>query len=95
MSRGRVVARGAPSKLIAEHVGEQAVEHYGPPERLAEIERLAADAGLPTRRTGPTVSVLRAENISPSLADSFGDGGVRRAATLEDVFVVLTGESVE
>jgi ABC-type multidrug transport system ATPase subunit len=95
MSHGRVVARGAPSKLIAEHVGEHAVEHYGTPERLAEIERLAADAGLPTRRTGPTVSVLRAENISPSLADSFGDGGVRRAATLEDVFVVLTGESVE
>jgi lipooligosaccharide transport system ATP-binding protein len=47
------------------------------------------------------VSVLRAERIPPSLADKLADGVnnghriVRRAASLEDVFVVLTGETVE
>jgi lipooligosaccharide transport system ATP-binding protein len=41
--------------------------------------------------------VLRAERISPSLADSLanGDRVVRRAANLEDVFVMLTGETVD
>jgi ABC-type multidrug transport system ATPase subunit len=95
MSRGQVVARGGPANLVAEHAGERVVEHYGPPHRLAEIERLARDAGLPTRRTGPSVSILRAEDMPPSLADALGPDGVSRAANLEDVFVVLTGEKVE
>jgi len=41
------------------------------------------------------VSVLRAETIPPSLDEELGPDGVRRAANLEDVFVVLTGERVE
>ncbi|MEV5825793.1 ABC transporter ATP-binding protein [Spirillospora sp. NPDC052242] len=95
MSHGRVIARGTPAELVGEYAGERVVEHYGPPDRLAEVERLARGAGLPTRRTGPSVSVLKAETIAPSLADELGADGVRRAANLEDVFVVLTGESVE
>ncbi|QFG27400.1 ABC transporter ATP-binding protein [Actinomadura sp. WMMB 499] len=95
MSHGRVIARGTPGELVAEYAGERVVEHYGPPDRLAEVERLARGADLPTRRTGPSVSVLKAETIAPSLEDELGPGGVRRAANLEDVFVVLTGESVE
>jgi lipooligosaccharide transport system ATP-binding protein len=95
MSHGRVVARGSPAKLIAEVAGEQAVEHYGPVARLLEVERLAALAGLPTRRTGPSVSVLKAETMPAALAEQLGSDGVERAANLEDVFVVLTGERVE
>ncbi|MEV3922849.1 ABC transporter ATP-binding protein [Actinomadura coerulea] len=95
MSHGRVIARGTPSALVAEYAGERVVEHYGPPDRLAEVERVARAAGLPTRRTGPSVSVLKAETIAPSVEDELGPDGVRRAASLEDVFVVLTGERVE
>jgi lipooligosaccharide transport system ATP-binding protein len=95
MSHGKVVARGAPAELIAKHAGEQTVEHYGPPERLAEVEKLARNAGLPTRRTGPSVSIMRAETMPPGLAEELGPHGVRRAANLEDVFVTLTGERVE
>lgn len=95
MSHGRVIARGSPADLVAEYAGDQVVEHYGPPGRLTEVERLAKASGLPTRRTGPSVSVLKAETIPPSLEDELGPDGVRRAASLEDVFVVLTGERVE
>ncbi|MFI0410940.1 ABC transporter ATP-binding protein [Actinomadura sp. 3N508] len=95
MSHGRVIARGSPAALVAEYAGERVVEHYGPPGRLTEVEKLAKSAGLPTRRTGPSVSVLKAETIPPSLEDDLGPDGVRRAASLEDVFVILTGERVE
>ncbi|MFG2005699.1 ABC transporter ATP-binding protein [Spirillospora sp. NPDC048911] len=95
MSHGKVAARGAPAELIAEYAGERVVEHYGPPERLETVERLARAAGLPTRRTGPSVSVLKAETMPRSLIDDLGPDGVSRAANLEDVFVVLTGERVE
>jgi lipooligosaccharide transport system ATP-binding protein len=97
MSRGRMVARGTPKELIDAHAGRQVEEHGGSPAQLDAIEELAARAGLPTRRTGPAVSVLRAEHMPPSLADSLRSSNhvVRRQATLEDVFVVLTGEAVE
>jgi lipooligosaccharide transport system ATP-binding protein len=95
MSHGKVIARGAPSKLVEEYAGALVVEHHGPPDRLEEVERVARAAGLPTRRTGPSVSVLKAETIPPSVDDELGPDGVRRASSLEDVFVVLTGERVE
>lgn len=95
MSHGRIVTRDAPAKLISQYAGEYAMEYFGSPERLNEVEAAARAAGMTTRRAGPSVSVLHAEEIPPSLAEQLGDGGVRRAANLEDVFVTLTGESVE
>ena len=58
MSHGKAVAAGPPAELVAEHAGSEAVEVYGPPARLAEVEAEAAAAGLRTRRTGTSVSVL-------------------------------------
>jgi lipooligosaccharide transport system ATP-binding protein len=93
MSHGKVIARGSPVDLLTEHAGKTAAEYYGPPERLAEVERVAQAAGMPTRRTGPSISVLRAEEMPESLVDELGEGH-RRSANLEDVFVTLTGEVV-
>lgn len=93
VSNGRVIARGTPAELLAGHAGRSAVEYTGAPDRLSEVERIAAAAGLPTRRTGPSVSVLRAEEMPPSLAARLGPG-TARPANLEDVFVTLTGEFV-
>ncbi len=94
MSHGHVVAQGAPLALLAEHVGAQATEFYGPPQRLVEVEAQAAAAGLVTRRTGPSVSVLGSEQVPAAVLGDLGDG-VNRAANLEDVFVLLTGERLE
>ncbi|MDH4353877.1 MAG: ABC transporter ATP-binding protein [Actinomycetota bacterium] len=94
MSHGRVVARGAPLTLLSEHAGTEALEFFGTPDKLGRIEALSRAAGLPTRRTGPSVSVLRAESAPAALVESLGSGS-RRAATLEDVFVLLTGERLE
>ena len=94
MSHGRVIARGRPTALLDEHAGRTAIEFYGNPGRLVEVEEIAHAVGLPTRRTGPAVSVLRAEAMPPEVADKLGEG-VHRAANLEDVFVLLTGEKIE
>jgi len=94
VSHGRVIARGTPSALVTEHAGVEALEFYGPPHRLQQVEDAVQARGFRTRRTGPAVSVLRAEALPLDLVDSLGDG-TRRAANLEDVFVLLTGEKLE
>ncbi|HSN06647.1 MAG TPA: ABC transporter ATP-binding protein [Candidatus Angelobacter sp.] len=94
MSHGRVIARGAPGTLVTEHAGVEALEFYGPPHRLQRVEDTVRPLGFRTRRTGPSVSVLRAEALPLRVADELGEGA-RRAANLEDVFVLLTGERLE
>jgi lipooligosaccharide transport system ATP-binding protein len=86
MSHGKAVAEGPPARLVEEHAGREAVEVYGPPKRLAEIEADALGRGLRTRRTGTSVSILGGNGEFPD--------GERRPANLEDVFVLLTGEEV-
>jgi lipooligosaccharide transport system ATP-binding protein len=87
MSHGTAVASGTPSELVLEHAGREVLEVYGPPARLAEVEAEAGSAGLRTRRTGTSVSILDVDGFR-------GFDGVRRAANLEDVFVLLTGEEI-
>lgn len=94
MAAGRIVERGTPADLVAEYAGTT-VEEYVPGEEGADgLERLVHGHGFTTRRTGTTVSVLRAEELPDSLRDRLGVP-LRRVSTLEDVFVTLTGESVE
>jgi lipooligosaccharide transport system ATP-binding protein len=89
MANGRAVAEGRPSELVREHAGREALEVYGPPARLREVEDDARRRGWATRRTGTSVTILRAEGL-----DGVAPDGERRAANLEDVFVLLTGEEV-
>jgi lipooligosaccharide transport system ATP-binding protein len=87
MSHGKAVAVGPPRTLIAEHAGPEAIEVYGSPTRLTEVEGIARARGLRTRRTGTSVSILDANGH----ADIDGE---RRVTNLEDVFVLLTGEEI-
>jgi len=89
MSHGKAVAAGSPADLVREHAGREAIEVYGPPARLAEVEAEAGAGGLRTRRTGTSISILGAEN-----GNAFTVEGERRPANLEDVFVLLTGEEI-
>ena len=94
MAKGRVVERGTPVDLVAKYAGAT-VEEYTPQGEggLAELERLVEEHGFATRRTGTSLSVLRAEELPASVREHLGHPE-RRAANLEDVFVALTGEGV-
>jgi lipooligosaccharide transport system ATP-binding protein len=89
MSHGGAVAAGPPAQLVAQHAGREAIEVYGPPARLAEVEAAARADGLRTRRTGTSISLLGVED-----RDGNAPEGERRPANLEDVFVLLTGEEI-
>jgi lipooligosaccharide transport system ATP-binding protein len=89
MSHGRAVASGPPAQLVTEHAGREAIEVYGGAARLREVEAEARAAGLSTRRTGTSISILRLEEANGRAPD-----GERRPANLEDVFVLLTGEDI-
>jgi lipooligosaccharide transport system ATP-binding protein len=87
MSHGKAVAVGPPRDLINRYAGAEAVEVYGSPSRLTEVEDVARTRGWSTRRTGTSISILG------------GNGdvdieGERRITNLEDVFVLLTGEEI-
>ena len=88
MSHGKAVAVGAPRALIEEHAGPEAIEVYGSPARLAEVEREAREAGWRTRRTGTSIAILGANGDAGAL------DGETRITNLEDVFVLLTGEEI-
>jgi lipooligosaccharide transport system ATP-binding protein len=88
MSHGKAVAVGRPDELIREHAGPEAIEVYGSPTRLAEVEDGARVRGWRTRRTGTSVTILHGNGA----VDIEGE---RRLANLEDVFVLLTGEEID
>jgi len=92
MAAGKVVARGRPADLIAEYAGRETAEVYGPPDRLAEARAIAESDGLRVRPAGPAIAIVGSER---STNGSVPEDAVRRAASLEDVFVLLTGEEAE
>jgi len=92
MDHGKVIARATPAELIAAHAGTHTAEVYGPPERLTEVRAVAEGQGLPVRPAGPAIAIVGSERA--------GNGGIPedaviRAASLEDVFVMLTGAEAE
>ena len=89
MSHGKAVATGPPAELVLEHAGTEVLEVYGPPARLEEVEAQATAAGMRTRRTGTSTSILGVDGVA-----GLAIPGDRRPANLEDVFVLLTGEEI-
>jgi lipooligosaccharide transport system ATP-binding protein len=92
MAHGKIIARGRPSELIATHAGRETAEVYAPPERLAQVRARAEAQGLRVRPAGPAVAIVGAERARDGAVP---DDAIRRAASLEDVFVLLTGEEAE
>ncbi len=92
MHQGKVISRGRPSELIATHAGRQTAEVYAPPQRLAELRAAAEAAGLRVRPAGPAIAIVGSERAEDGEVPA---DAVVRAATLEDVFVLLTGEEAE
>jgi len=92
MAHGKIISRGKPADLVAQHAGRETAEVYAPPERLAEVRARAEAQGLRVRPAGPAVAIVGSEKATDGAVPP---EAIRRAATLEDVFVLLTGEEAE
>jgi lipooligosaccharide transport system ATP-binding protein len=94
MDRGRIITQGSPRELIAEHIEPHVVEVYGEALDgwLAHARALAARV----ERAGDTAFVY-APDAAPVLATLQGKQGLsflHRPASLEDVFLKLTGRDL-
>jgi lipooligosaccharide transport system ATP-binding protein len=92
MTAGKIIRRGRPSELIAEVAGRETAEVYGPPPLLAEVRAKAEGEGLHVRPAGPAIAIVGVDRAANGVVPA---DAVRRAASLEDVFVLLTGEEAE
>ena len=92
MAHGKIVDRGKPAELIEKHAGRETAEVYGPPERLAEVRTVAEAQDLRVRPAGPAIAIVGSERATDGAVP---DDAIRRHASLEDVFVLLTGEEAE
>jgi lipooligosaccharide transport system ATP-binding protein len=92
MAHGKIISRGKPSELVAEHAGRETAEVYAPPDRLAEVRAKAESQGLKVRPAGPAIAIVGSERATDG---AIPPEAIRRAASLEDVFVLLTGEEAE
>jgi lipooligosaccharide transport system ATP-binding protein len=94
MDRGRLIALGTPRALIAEHIEPQVVEVHGNGyEQWMERAKALAPR---VERAGDTVFVYAAD-VRPVLATLEGQSELsylHRPASLEDVFLKLTGRDL-
>ena len=94
MDHGRIIASGSPRELIAEHIEPQVVEVHGP----AVEAWMARAKGFAPRveRVGDTVFCYseNPESLLKSLEGQGELGYLHRPASLEDVFLKLTGRDL-
>jgi lipooligosaccharide transport system ATP-binding protein len=92
MDRGRIIAQGSPRALIAEHIEPQVLEVHGPGYK-AWMER-AKSLAPRVERVGDTVYCY-GDDVEPLLKTISGElGYLHRPASLEDVFLKLTGRDL-
>ncbi|HET6638550.1 MAG TPA: ATP-binding cassette domain-containing protein [Gemmatimonadota bacterium] len=96
MDEGRIIARGTPQGLIEEHIGAEVVELYSTDPSHSEAMALLQGAADHVERAGDEVYGFfrRSESARALLPDLAEHHFVHRRATLEDVFLRLTGREL-
>ncbi|MGE5572868.1 MAG: ATP-binding cassette domain-containing protein [Bacteroidota bacterium] len=101
VDHGKIIAFGSPSDLISEHFEEQAIEFSNSVSR--DWERLEKLPGVTRARLSENAATLYTRDVPATMAAlmqlATGDGihiddVVVRRATLEDVFLRLTGRRI-
>jgi lipooligosaccharide transport system ATP-binding protein len=92
MDRGRIIAEGSPRALIAQHIEPQVLEVHG--QGYEEWMQRAKSLAPRVERVGDTVYCY-GEDIEPLLKSVTKDlSYLHRPASLEDVFLKLTGRDL-
>ena len=98
LDQGRILAEGRPVDLIEWHAGREVIElHLAPERREAVLAEVAGLAGITVETVEDTLYVFSQDSYRlPPLLDVAREDEqvVRRRATLEDVFLRLTGRGL-
>jgi lipooligosaccharide transport system ATP-binding protein len=96
MDHGRIIASGSPRELIAQHIEPQVVEVHGPGPAVEAWMALARAGAARVERVGDTVFCY-ADEVDGLLRTLAGHSELvylHRPASLEDVFLKLTGRDL-
>ena len=98
MDHGRIITEGTPDELIARHVGHEVIQVVtgDDPTRRARVLELVRPLGgrAETIGDGIVVYLNGAADVRAMLAALAQEELVHRRATLEDVFLTLTGREL-
>jgi len=98
LDHGRVIARGTPRELVERNVAPRVVEVQGVDAGAGEIARVAGELAQEVEGVGDRVLIYAADG--EEVVSRIRDSGVPhqalilREATLEDVFLRLTGHAL-
>ena len=100
MDHGKILAEGPPRELIEEHVGHEVVELRMPAEREPEVLAGLALDDVPSERAGDVRAFFlgRRAELADRLLERARAAEVAcllRNASLEDVFLKLTGRELD
>jgi lipooligosaccharide transport system ATP-binding protein len=95
MDNGRILVEGTPEDLVREHVGHEIVELESGYDVIACLH----DLGIPFEKTGDMIQIAAVTGTSGEIARTIlmrcrPDRMITRPATLEDVFLKLTGRTL-
>lgn len=94
MDQGRILVEGAPRDLIRQHVGDSVIEVVAP---CSELRLMLQERGLPHEDLGQRLVIYTGNGETlyrELLAEHCREGCMLRPATLEDVFLRLTGREL-
>lgn len=100
MDRGRIMMTGVPRQMVEEYVGREVMELRTSPDMDASITEALAGLEIRTERFGDTFYIYLTEDrnirseLSRRLIDVNHREMIHRQATLEDLFLQLTGREL-
>jgi lipooligosaccharide transport system ATP-binding protein len=96
MYKGKILKEGTPGRLVDEEIGREVVEVRTPPEDDARILGHLAGFDYAHERVGDTLYIYGREGhgLMKKLLELDLPNTLNRPATLEDVFLKLTGRSL-
>jgi lipooligosaccharide transport system ATP-binding protein len=98
MESGRIISEGTPRNLIEKHVSPEVLEFRASPDILGQLATAVEDVADAVERIGEVLLVYTSD--SDSVAHKAKESGISventlyRQATLEDVFLKLTGRKL-
>jgi lipooligosaccharide transport system ATP-binding protein len=96
MHQGRILKEGMPGRLVEEEIGREVIEVRTPPEDDGRILSYTSGVGCAHERVGDTLYFYCREGhgLRQKLLELNLPNTLNRPATLEDVFLKLTGRSL-